>query len=310
MTKTPWKFLLALSLTHFVADAISGFTVTSTALGHSYLHISLIILSYNAVAFALQPVAGLIVDRWCAHRFAIIGGMSLMGIGLITFVFNPIIALMTIAIGSAFIHVGAGALSSLATPTKSLGAAVFTAPGVVGLTLGTLAALQSIPMIPTLLTGTMAIIGILSSKVLCITQNDERATITGCISARTTFFVIALVLFVGFRSTLWLQESATATPVLILAFGFSAGIGKLAGGFVSDRFGRLITTVITTIFALFCFLEGSITMTIVGIGALQSSTGIVLSAAVQRLPTHSATIAGLILGLGLALAGIVMKLFG
>ncbi len=308
MAKTPWKFLLSLSLTHFVADAISGFTVTSTALGHSVLNISLIILSYNVVAFALQPLAGFVVDRWNAHRSAVIGGVALMGVGLIAFVFNPIIALTIIAIGSALIHVGAGALSSLATPTRSIGAALFTAPGVIGLTLGTLAALHAIAMVPMLIIGTMATIGILSSEILRVAQDDGRTTYSTRYVLRTVLFISSLTLFVAFRSTLWLQESATTVPMLMLAFGLAAGIGKLAGGFVSDRFGRLPTSVIATIFATLCFFEGSPIMAIIGVGALQSSTSIVLSAAVQRLPKYSATVAGLILGLGLALAGIVAKL--
>lgn len=308
MAKTPWRLLLSLGFTHFVADAISGFTVTSTALGHSFLNISLVILSYNIVAFAFQPLVGFVVDQWNSHRLAILGGMGLMGLGLLTLSMNPIVALAMIAIGSALIHVGAGALSSLATPTKSIGAALFTAPGVVGLTLGTLAAMQSMMVLPMLLVGTIVAIGALyfvdsiRGSHLPLPPSFERKG--------NALLIIALVLFVAFRSTLWLHESATAIPTLILAFGLAAGIGKLTGGFVADRFGRVSAVAVATAFALACFVEGSLIMIAIGIAALQSSTGIVLSAAVQRSPKYSATVAGLILGLGLALAGIATKLIG
>lgn len=308
MVKTPWKLLLALGLTHFVADAISGFTVTSVALGHSVLKISLIILSYNIVAFALQPLIGFFVDRWLAHRRAVIGGIAMMGFGLLAFSLNPIVALTIIAIGSALIHVGAGALSSLATPTKSIGAAIFTAPGVVGLTLGTLAAMQSMSMVWILLTGVIVTIGAL--YFVKSIESARRSLPLSPSLPRALIFIAALVLFVAFRSVFWLHESATAIPTLMLAFGLAAGLGKLTGGFVADRFDRAPIVIIATTFALACFLEGSPIMIIIGIGALQSSTGVILSAVVQRLPKYPATTAGLVLGLGLALAGIATKIIG
>ncbi len=49
MQKTPWKLLFTLGGVHFIADAISGFTVTSTAIHYSFLNIALIILSYNVL---------------------------------------------------------------------------------------------------------------------------------------------------------------------------------------------------------------------------------------------------------------------
>lgn len=308
MAKTPWKLLLSLGLTHFVADAISGFAVTSTVLGHSLLNISLVILSYNIVAFAFQPLVGLMVDRWSLHRLAVIGGMSLMGVGLLALSLNPIVALAVIAIGSALVHVGAGAISSLATPTKSIGAAIFTAPGVVGLTLGTLAAMKSMTIMWALLAGVIVAIG--ASHFVNLIERAHLPLPPRSSVPRDFLLIAALVLFVAFRSAFWLHESATAIPALMLAFGLAAGIGKLAGGFVADRFGRVSTVAIATLFALACFLEGSTIMFVIGIGALQSSTGVILSAAVQRLPKYPATIAGLILGLGLALAGIATKIIG
>ena len=310
MTKTPWKLLLALGLTHFVADAISGFTVTSTAFEHSLLNISLIIFSYNVIAFGLQPFAGLLVDRWHTQRFAMLGGVGGMAIGLVLFPWIPVISLVVIAIGSAFMHVGAGALASLATPKKSLGAALFTAPGVIGLTLGMLAAFQSLPLVPILLVGAIVTLGILASTILRIPPNDQRDTFTTPVTMSIVIFLLALVLFVALRSTLWISVSATTIPILTLVFGLAAGTGKLAGGCIADRFGRANTVIIATAFSLLCFLEGSVLMIVIGIGALQSSTGIILSAAVQRLPKYSATTTGLILGLGLILAGIVMEIFG
>lgn len=308
MVKTPWRLLLSLGFTHFVADAISGFTVTSTALRHSFLNISLVILSYNIVAFAFQPLVGFVVDRWNSHRLAILGGMGLMSLGLLTLSMNPMVSLAMIAIGSALIHVGAGALSSLATPTKSIGAALFTAPGVVGLTLGTLAAMQSMMALPTLLVGT--IVAIVALYFVDSIRGSHLPLPPSFERRGNALLIIALVLFVAFRSTLWLHESATAIPTLILAFGLAAGIGKLTGGFVADRFGRVSTVAVATAFALACFVEGSLMMIAIGVAALQSSTGIVLSAAVQRSPKYSATVAGLILGLGLALAGIATKVIG
>lgn len=308
MQKTSWKLLFTLGGVHFIADAISGFTVTSTAIHYSFLNIALIILSYNVVAFALQPLFGAFVDRLNIHFPAITFGMGVMGIGLVLFSSQPILALTMIAVGSAMIHVGAGALSSLATPKRSIGAALFAAPGVIGLTLGTLAAMQSFPMIPILIIAAIILIAIL----IIVKNNTHASSITvpmtnhsSQLSIHSILIIGALVLFVAFRSTLWLQQSASSLLPMILAFGVAAGIGKLAGGIFADRFGRAPTIIIATAFALLCFLEGSMIMTVVGIFALQSSTAIILSSAVQRLPRHAGTVAGLILGFGLALAGVI-----
>ncbi len=262
----------------------------------------------NVVAFALQPLFGVLVDRLKAHFSAIVFGMSVMGIGLVSFSSQPILALTMIAVGSAMIHVGAGALSSLATPKKSIGAALFAAPGVIGLTLGTLAAMQSFSMIPILITITIILV-----VILIIVKNNTHASSimvpmtahSSQLSIHSILIIGALVLFVASRSTLWLHQSASSLLPMILAFGIAAGIGKLAGGIFADRFGRMPTTIIATVFALLCFLEGSIVMTIIGIFALQSSTSIILSSAVQRFPRHAGTVAGLILGFGLALAGVM-----
>ncbi len=93
-------------------------------------------------------------------------------------------------------------------------------------------------------------------------------------------------------------------PFFILVFGLSAGAGKLIGGICSDRFGRIPTVTIATAFSFLYFAFNAPALTVLGIFALQTSTPIVLSAAIQRVPKYAATLAGLLLGFGLALAGI------
>lgn len=309
---TPWRFIFALGLAHAVGDAISGYTVASLGAERSFFDLGLIVLAYDIVAFGLQPIAGFITDRIQDTWKATLVGMSAMGLGLLLSLINPLIGVGFIAFGSAFFHVGAGALASEATPERTIGAAVFTAPGVIGLALGTVAGLESLHIFPWLLTFTIvAILLLMYARNNARSLTERRLPTPVQKVSHAVFFAISLLLVgVVIRSGVWVAFSSSSLGVnAILIFGIVAGLGKLFGGIAADMFGAKIVIPITVLAALVCFINPSFLLIVLGVFFLQSSTPIILTEVIKRLPRFPATGAGLVLGFAIVIGGVMTKVF-
>ncbi len=307
-----WRIVLALGFAHAVADAISGFTAASLVGSVGLLRIGGVILLYNVITFALQPLFGYIVDRWARPMLAAAIGIFLVAIGFFVFFFFPMIGFMIIAVGSGFFHVGAGAVASLATPQKSIGAAIFTAPGVMGLSFGMVAGMLGWAMAPWLLGAvsiTVIVLFVIARQldvpnVAACPDVRKESDLEDVLHERYTLVLIFLLIIVALRSTIWTIYGATAANIdVILAFGIVAGLGKLVGGYAADRFGSWHIIGITALLSLLCFPVPSFLFLLLGIFFLQSSTPIILATAVQTFPRYAATIAGCVLGFAIAVGG-------
>src|SRR4051794_21434338 len=111
-----WPLPLLLGLAHGAADAAAGLLLGDLPRTVPLVQVGLLVLLYNAIAFAGQPFAGLIVDRWGRPRTALLGGLTLLGTAVLSAPRQPTVALMLAGVGSALFHVGGGALTLGATP--------------------------------------------------------------------------------------------------------------------------------------------------------------------------------------------------
>ena len=274
-----------LGIAHAVADAVTGFAIAVFALTSPINAVTTIVV-YNFIAFALQPAFGFLIDRHGWHHPSTVTGLVTMAVGLVAFPFNAPVALIIIAIGSSVFHVGAGALSAKLTPMKAIGPGFFTAPGVFGLAVGTVAGLSSVPLLlPLIVLLTVATIGVIMIRV-----DGSRAS-KGSTHGSTPTAVIAgsiivLAIAVGFRSAGWSAVGhAYPTIVGIIALGAGAMIGKLLGGIIADKLGWATTAFFGTALAGICFLfPACLPATVLGVLLLQSSTPIVLAALVNAAP--------------------------
>ncbi|MBI1908043.1 hypothetical protein HYS28_01325 [Candidatus Uhrbacteria bacterium] len=300
----PYRLAALLGLSHAAADAATGFAVGMLAVG-GLREAATAILLYNIVAFGLQPLAGLLVDRRAAYRRGTVAGLLASALGLVVAFIHPVAGIVIIGVGSACFHVGAGVLACQATPGKALAPGIFTAPGVVGLGFGVLAAFRAWPIAPVVL----AALAACAYAVHRSTQDTARP-IPSAPSSRVALAALAvLVIAIIIRSATWTVVGGAAwsewSVGVFFAISVAAGIGKLAGGYLGDYFGFGSTTLFS-IFLAFVILsvESSAASTAVAVFALQSSTPILLAALVGKA-RRPATIAGLVLGLAVALGAVL-----
>jgi hypothetical protein len=214
--------------------------------------------------------------------------------------------LILLAFGSALFHVAGGMQSSLLVPTSSVGSSIFNAPGVIGLALGTYAALQSISLIPAFGALFFMVLGVLWATELPATMRQSffrRSTLAVPLSV--VLGIVVLIFGVASRSMVWMSlgKEVTFHVNWILLFEGMAALGKLGGGFIADRIGMKQAMVGMTLLAALCFTQTGLPSVLIGIVLLQASTPVALAFLVQRIPRWGATMTGLILGLAIALGG-------
>lgn len=202
--------------------------------------ISLGFLTYNVVAFGLQPVIGHICDAKKRLPIGIIGCiLTMTGLFLLT---APWLALLICALGNACFHVGGGIDSLINAGGRMSRSGIFVSSGVVGLALGTLAGKSGTATI--LLPVTLLLISAISLVVIspfpsiAITTKDRTFRITP--KNRPFSLIILLAVFsIIIRSFVGssIPIDWRSTTFLLLLPAFASGLGKASGGFLADRFG-------------------------------------------------------------------------
>lgn len=134
MTKDMWITLLSYSATHWVADMAAGAVVMASLIRYGYnaWDSFVLIVLYNFFSFGLQLMFGIFIDKYRVPREATI--LSFILIGAAFFVtYDPVLVVILAGIGDSLFHVGGGSVSLSFMPRKLLPAALFVAPGALGL---------------------------------------------------------------------------------------------------------------------------------------------------------------------------------
>ena len=130
---------ILLGAIHFLVDAASNFVVVGllpSRFEEWFPHL----LAYNALAFALQPVLGVLADRVQHPWETTILGVFLSAAALLAGAPQVALTVLLAGIGNALFHVGAGILVANHAPGRAGGFGVFIAPGALGVAVGTVAA--------------------------------------------------------------------------------------------------------------------------------------------------------------------------
>lgn len=292
-------------LGHGVSDAAAGFLV-GILLQTGGSDAGILIFFYNGLAFGLQPIAGLIVDRVTQpRRFAVIG-LSLTACGLA--ILSPFLrlAIACIGIGSAFYHAAGGAIAIRSSPRRSSGPGVFAAFGVIGLALGLrLSFINSLP------SNLIVILVVLAFALVMSFERsaaDRVETETPPVSAGSELWIVLLIMAFAFRSFVWsgVDKSIDDFSSLALWLSLAAGAGKFLGGFASDRFGwrRWAASSLAVSLILLSFGRNHPIPLLLGIFLLQSVTGLTVAAFGRLLPESPALAASLGFGAAVILGGL------
>ncbi len=301
-------FPATLGLAHGVADGAAGLLLGSLLHTQTLAQTGALVLFYNVLAFGAQPVCGAFVDRVRRPRVAVLAGLTLLACGLMLASFEVVAAVALAGIGSALFHVGGGAIALCATRGRAVGPGLFAAPGVVGLIAGGALALGGHfhiwPFVVALLVLNLAVCTF-EMPELPEGEPDAQFTLEG-----KELFLLGLLAAIALRSGVWttVQFALEGRVLLLLALALAAGTGKLLGGVLADRCGWRRWTVGALILSapLLAFGEQSTAALLIGIALLQSATPATLAAMGQLLPQRPATAAGLALGLGIAVGGLLL----
>ena len=227
-----------------------------------------VFLIYNGLAFLLQPIIGVFIDKYKNHIIFLIISIALLGLGLVT---NKIyyLAAILLGLGNAFFHVAGGHYTISSTKKDIIAMGLFVSTGAIGVGLGQLFNHEAIII-------TMASILVVGGILILFSQDnikieeekEELIEIENEPKWNIYGLVILVLLVVFLRSlvgTLPLRGFSPSVEILLLIYVFS-GLGKFLGGVLTKYLGLVKTILIsgiisTVMFGLFsfnpvCFLIG------------------------------------------------------
>jgi len=232
--------LLVYGIAHAVVDGICAaviFSILKNQIVSTTAFISMVIL-YNALAFGLQALFGLVTDYFKSPRAAAFLGCVLTGLSALTLLSSPIIAIILAGLGNALFHIGGGCISLNLTPKKAAAPGIFVAPGALGLLVGTLLGKNGQFIIWP---------AILILVILCITMfiikkpgmNYKQEEIGGSEFNYFEFILLLVLLSIAIRSlvgSVLIFPWKTNIDLLIVLTG-AVVLGKGLGGILADKFG-------------------------------------------------------------------------
>jgi MFS transporter, FSR family, fosmidomycin resistance protein len=298
---------LTWGLLHGLNDFASGFVLSHYMLSQAYSNSYILLIVYSILAFGFQLPLGLLLDKTKNLELFGFASLYLLLTGIACFFINPYLSVVLVGLASAGVHVVGGSVCLLLHNDKTGPLGIFTAPGVVGLTLGLLAGAGSVLLIA------IPVVGVLGCLFVLVKIGFPKYLVQGKKEAGNQldnhdWVMIGLLLIMCGRSLVYdvINHFAQDVENGVLILGGSAFAGKLIGGFAADKMGWKRWVYITLPLA-FIFLQlgkENIVMLAFGIATLQSSVPISLMLMRRSIPNFPATASALSLGTSIALAGL------
>jgi MFS transporter, FSR family, fosmidomycin resistance protein len=255
----------------------------------------LLAVGYNVLAFAFQPLCGLVSDRMRNHSMTAAFGIALTAVSVILAPVNPYIAVGCAGLGNAFFHVGGGAVSLMLAPGRARVPGLFVAPGALGIAVGAMLGRKG-PVEPVLFL--CLLIAASAAMIFMKTPKDNKTFLSKPESLRWPVLVGSLLLvsimirsLVGFSAGFpWHNDKTVLFLIVCAAFA-----GKALGGIVSDRFGWLATTTTVSLVSAPLLAFGFVNPlgTIIGMLLFQMTMPVTLTAVHRLLPKRPAFSFGL-----------------
>lgn len=305
-----FRYVLILGLAHGVADGATGYLLGYLPDKLVTLQVGLLVLLFNALAFGSQPVVGLFADRIKRPSLVAISGLLLHSLGILSFHWQPAVAVVLVGMGSAAFHVGGGALAVTATNGRATGPGIFAAPGVVGVAVGGALAVtgQSVSWLFLIILPVLAVtIWLLPQPALPYGRQPQNNKPDNIFEGHDAVMLL-LLLAIALRSVVWttFQFLLQGEVNVLLILGLAAAIGKVVGGVMGDWIGwrRWAFAALIGASVLLTWADNSVIALAAGLALLQSATPIALAATAQLIPGKPAFASGLALGFAIALGGL------
>jgi FSR family fosmidomycin resistance protein-like MFS transporter len=286
--KAPSPIAITYGIIHALIDAISAIVIYSSFFVHncSTSTTFYLILIYNGLAFAGQPLVGILTDKLICYRQTMFIAIGFTSIGLIFISIDPVLATIFVGIGNASFHVGAGALCLFVKPGRATPPGLFVAPGALGLWAGLWLRENGYMMIWLfyLLLFIGLIVSLLNKSPKIHTYKiPTEINFTGSKSIiLLLLFSITIRSYVGFAG----YSDGPRLPIITFLFALVAFGGKGLGGIISDRVGWIKTSVWALLFSapLIAFNGGQPAIAIIGFFTFQMTMPVTLVAVVSMIP--------------------------
>ena len=304
--------LALLAASHGVNDLLAGWLLGGEMPAASAWDRLPWLVIYAALAFAGQLPAAWIVERSSRQDRWLAMALGLMIAAVAAGVFSPGLAVVLSGVASAFCHVAGGSLA-LQLPQGDRALGWFSAPGILGLTLGGWLghsqgnlALGAVALPLSLLVGWY----LLRAHWPRTGERPNRVAAPGVDAHDGLMLLILLALTL--RSALWdlLQVAQLSDSRVLLALAFSAALGKVLGGWMISRWPT-VRHVGVTLFVSCLLLElarGQLLALCAGVALLQSTIPSSIVLLHRSFGTSAARAAAYGLGLTVALGGLVVPL--
>ena len=274
--KNKLPLIALLGVGHGLNDFIAGYFMSSfVQLKIDVLQIGLGLLIYNLLAFGGQYPFALLLEKYDKPKRYLIAAYSLNLGAVACFIFLPSLAIVLAGFASAAYHVTGGTLSS--EKNKAFNIGLFAAPGVAGLIAGGYFAWAQIDVLPILFTVTTIFLLILfwfpaspGKNTSMLQVRKEQTMIEG-----HDILMILLLTFISFRSVIWSVFQLIYENLYdwLIAIAASAFAGKIIGGWIADRIGWRVYSLVSLLLAmpLLTIFKKELLLFTIGIGLLQSS---------------------------------------
>lgn len=305
---TAYKLPFLWGLLHAINDGLAGYMLASFTFSHNGKEGMLMLVIYAILGFGGQLPVGIWLDKSSSfYNFSKVS-LILLVLSPVSWLMNPYLGIIIAGFSSAFVHVTGGAIC-LKTSNNNVGPlGVFTAPGVLGLALGSASSSLSsywllVPMVCTII-------------IACFLLRRDSSAIFQCSSSTKPLLdnhdmiMFGILLTVTLRSLVYdiIQQVSQHWQYGLLIIGISAFIGKIIGGFIADRIGWKTFVYITLPLALILLQFGHENLYMLGLGiaCLQSSVPISLLLMYRSIPLYPGMASALVLGTAIILAGLPM----
>ena len=290
---------------HFCLEVVSFYVVTSY-IRHDMIW--MLALLYDFFAFMPQGLFGFLMDRRQRLHLAAAGSlMTLLSLALMMLKCTPFIIILILAAGNSMIHIQGAETTLRGTGGKITPSAVFVSGGSFGVVTGKLLS-GIVPVSFIMAVNAIMMLLILFSAIMDRDSPTEEKTAfkfvkddlkAGKVILLATI-IVAVRSFMGFVIPTGWQETALHTVLLYC----SMGIGKAAGGILTDRIGIRKTAMISTAGALPFLLLGNTAMwvSLIGIMLFSMTMAVTLALIVSAIPNYpgfafGCTTTGLFLGI-------------
>ena len=339
---------LLLSLLHATNDLFGAFLTPllpklQVAFGVGYGAVSLLVALQPLPGSLLQPLAGLIADRFDRRILAALGPVLMaLGSGLLGFFPSLWVAGLMLALsglGSALFHSAGAALVGQYADASRRGfwLSVFSTGGYVGMTLAPALSLTIVnsgaglkglgwvvplALIPAALLIAFAPKTLLRGKPSSF--SDLRRVFKGQVARLWAVTTLRSVVFMSFSTTIpfWFHQRGLSDDwikVVLTVYSLAATAGAFLGGTLSDRLGRRNVVVGTMVAAIPLYVlllilppENILYLPILSLtGALMNAVvPVAVAMAQEHEPKQMATVSGLLMGFTWGFAGLLYGVVG